>query len=120
MAAMEPEPAMEAELAALQSEIAALRAELPPEPELAPPGVLGAAEDWSWVTARACTDDKRIGDGAGCVGVYRLDHPVTGEAFAIKVVDRMQHHGSTQAKHNFEREVDIFNRLRHPGICRLR
>ena len=24
------------------------------------------------------------------------------------------------AKHSFQREVEIFNRLRHPGICRLR
>jgi serine/threonine protein kinase len=104
-----------AELQALQSEIAALRADLvepPPEPA-------DSDASWSWVTSSACAEDQRIGDGAGCVGVYKLTNPVTGEAFACKMVDRMQHHAA-DAKHSFEREVEIFNRLRHPGICRLR
>ena len=54
----------------------------------------------------------------GCVGVYKLSSPVTGEEFAVKVIDRLQQGAS--AKHNFQREVEIFNRLRHPGVCRLR
>ena len=36
-----------------------------PEPE-------SAAEDWSWVTKSKCTSASWIGDGAGCLGVYKL------------------------------------------------
>ena len=42
-----------------------------------------------------------------------------GEAFAIKVIDRALEHVA-EMKHNFRREVEIFNRLRHPGIIQLR
>jgi serine/threonine-protein kinase SRK2 len=83
-----------------------------PEPEPMP------NEDWSWVSTAACSEDKRIGDGGGCIGVYKLVSPLTMEAFAVKVVDRAEQLGG--AKHSFRREVEIFSRLRHPGICRLR
>jgi serine/threonine protein kinase len=60
-----------------------------------------------------------LGDGAGCKGVFKLVSPATGEAFAVKLVER---HRSSEAaaKHSFEKEVTIFYKLRHPGICRLR
>lgn len=60
-----------------------------------------------------------LGDGAGCKGVYKLVSPVTGEAFAVKLVARYRS-SEAAAKHSFEKEVSIFYKVRHPGICRLR
>lgn len=127
--------AIEAELEATRREIEALRGDLggEPEPELqqfAPPAIgggmagddltsSGAEGDWSFVMSSACNHANLLGEGAGCKGVYRLTSPVTGEAFAVKLVER-QLHFNVESKHSFEREVAVFNRLRHPGVCRLR
>eukprot|EP01052_Picozoa_sp_SAG31_P030483 SAG31_NODE_3130_length_4643_cov_264.060079_4_plen_191_part_00 len=106
----------DAELERTRREIAKLQAELGttccPEPE-------SSDDDWSWVTYDKCTSDLRIGEGSGSKGVFKLTSPHTGEAFAVKVIDRTLEHCLEQ-KHHFQREVDIFNRLRHPGIIQLR
>ena len=78
--------------------------------------------DWSFVQSAAC--DHRppsmggnlLGEGGGSVGVYKLVSPVTHDAYGVKVVRRDQ---PADAMRNFVREVEIFNKLRHPGICRL-
>ena len=123
--------AIEAELEATRREIEALRGDLTgePEAEIALPVIggavgsdlasSGAEADWSFVMSSACSHANLLGEGAGCKGVYRLTSPVTGEAFAVKLVER-QLHFNAESKHSFEREVAVFNRLRHPGVCRLR
>lgn len=116
--------AIEAELEATRAEIEALRSDLvgEPEPESAPmvaaPSVSGG-EDWGFIKSGSCGHGNLLGEGAGCKGVYRLTSPQTGEAFAVKLVER-QLHFNAESKHSFEREVAVFNRLRHPGVCRLR
>ena len=103
---------VEAELHRTKSQIAALRGG-------------GAARgraagmDWSFVKASACRPDNLLGEGAGCVGVYKLVSPATGEPFAVKLIKRSTV-GFGDAKHSFEKEVAILNALRHPGVCRLR
>lgn len=72
----------------------------------------------SFIRQQDCTPNNKLGDGAGSVGVYKLVSPVNGEAFAVKVVQRHRSN-ELQAKHSFEKEVQIFYKLRHPGICRL-
>ena len=132
MEAAKTDAEVEAELLETQRQIEALRIELEPEPEpsapSAPPPVAGrmepepqagGGEDWSFVRSADCSHSNLLGEGAGCKGVYRLTSPATGEAFAVKLVER-QLHFMADAKHNFEREVAVFNRLRHPGVCRLR
>jgi hypothetical protein len=88
-----PEPieqATDAELERTRLEIARLQAELgvsepAPEPEPVAAGATGggggaAAGDFGWVTYAQCTKERRIGEGAGCKGVFKLCHPGTGEA----------------------------------------
>ncbi len=116
--------AIEAELEATRAEIEALRSDLggEPEPESAPvvaAPAIGGGEDWGFIKSGACNHGNLLGEGAGCKGVYRLTSPLTGEAFAVKLVER-QLHFNAESKHSFEREVAVFNRLRHPGVCRLR
>ena len=84
-----------------------------PEPEPAEP-----ARDWSFIKSSSCSGKNLLGEGGGSEGVYRLVSPATGEPFAVKVVPRALVAGG-DAKHHFEREVEILNSLRHPGICRL-
>lgn len=73
----------------------------------------------SFIRSEECTRNNLLGSGAGSTGVYKLVSPLTGEAFAVKLVLRHRKR-ETAAKHSFEKEVSIFYKLRHPGICRLR
>jgi hypothetical protein len=86
-------------------------------PEPAPePGHCGP---WSFVEYSRCGRANLLGEGAGCEGVYKLADPATGQAYAVKVVDRALEH-KADAKHQFRREVEIFSRLRHPGVIQVR
>ena len=110
------------ELAMSAADRATALGELEPEPTMVVPlaeGGGGENCDWSFVKSGACSHANLLGEGVGCKGVYRLTSPVTGEAFAVKMVER-QLHFNAESKHSFEREVAVFNRLRHPGVCRLR
>ena len=55
--------------------------------------------DWSFVKASACRPDNLLGEGAGCVGVYKLVSPATGEPFAVKLIKRSTV-GFGDAKHS--------------------
>lgn len=66
------------EIAALQSELAAngIATEPQPQPEATMMEPQPETEDdFSWVNSEACTEERRIGEGAGCRGVYKVQHP---------------------------------------------
>lgn len=75
--------------------------------------------DYSWVTSEHhCQPHNEIGSGSAGT-VYKAVHPSTGQFIAIKKMDRAPLQRNDQALHSFQREVDMFCRLNHPGIIRL-
>eukprot|EP01048_Picozoa_sp_COSAG05_P005476 COSAG05_NODE_325_length_11376_cov_31.743726_2_plen_391_part_00 len=61
---------------------------------------------------------QKIGDGAGCVGVYQAIDTRSGRVVAIKTVDRSKETDPAW-KHSFQRELDIAIKLQHPNVIGL-
>ena len=92
---------------------------------------------------RRLTDGKKLGEGAGSVGVYAGVDTRDGRPVAIKTVDRTREgspplslsaHGAEELwsdrapvlaavdetwKHSFQRELDIAIKLAHPNVIEL-
>jgi serine/threonine protein kinase len=61
---------------------------------------------------------NKIGDGAGCIGVYKAVDTRSGRVVAIKTVDRAKELDPAW-KHSFQRELDIAIKLQHPNVIEL-
>ncbi len=58
--------------------------------------------------------------GAGAMGVvYRATHQRTGKTAAVKVITNEQQGTKASATDRFEREAEILQQFRHPGIVRF-
>ena len=67
----------------------------------------------SFIRATQCTQNNMLGDGAGCKGVFKLVSPVTGEAFAVKLVARYRS-SEAAAKHTQAHSVGIAKKGTQP------
>ena len=93
-----------------------------------------SAGEWSFVSAAACRgcscgststcssrarrcNSNLLGEGAGCIGVFRLTSPLTGQSFAVKMIERFEP-GSPEGI-SLDRELQILNTLVHPSVTQL-
>lgn len=78
------------------------------------------AANFEWVSLAlldpSCSYEIGVGTSAR---VYAVRHPVTKEAVAVKRMDRCPMSQDPTKLHSFQKEVEIFSKLRHPNIIRL-
>jgi carbon catabolite-derepressing protein kinase len=64
------------------------------------------------------TDSQPLGVGAGS-SVYEAVDKKDGCAVAVKVIDRLEVDGDDSRTQLLEREINIWNKLKHPNIINL-
>ena len=81
----------------------------------------GGGGSHDWISSGLMSDPSasyEIGIGASA-RVYAVRHPQTQETFAVKRMDRSPLSSDPTRNHSFQKEVDLFSKLRHPNIIQL-